>query len=82
MATIVFEFFPKNLKFYILSYVILNFIIHRLDDNLQVFMKISPLLFQLHSNCIYMPIIFSEFFKNIQFYKLLWYPHFYHTYIR
>ena len=39
--------FPKDLKFYKLSYVILNFNIHMLDENLQFYKKISLLLFSI-----------------------------------
>ena len=67
------SFLQKNLQFYTLPYVILNFIIHMLDGNLQFFMKCLHLLFQLHSNCIYMPIIVSVFsiFKFINSYVIL-----------
>ena len=40
-------FFQKNLKFYQLSYVILNFIMLILDQNLQFYQKISPLPFSI-----------------------------------
>ena len=70
MAIIAIEFFQKSLQFYTLSYVILKFIIHMLDENLDYFTKMSPFPFQLHSNCIYMVINVSEFFLNIQFFKI------------
>ena len=64
--------FQKNLEFYLLCYVILNFIIHMLDKNLQFYQKISPLPFQMYSKCICRLIIAYAFFfsKNLQFYKL------------
>ena len=42
--------FKENLKFFQLSYVILNFIIHMLDENLQFIQKCLHILFQLYSN--------------------------------
>ena len=54
--------FPKYLQFYKLSYVILNFNIHMLDENLQLYQKISPLLFQLNSHYICMANIVFEVF--------------------
>ena len=117
------RFFQKNPQFYQISYVILNFIMHILDETLQFYhKKISTFLFNwililflwvslhfsffqkifnfihylvlssilshiclmkifsslwkclhflfLHSNCIYMPMMICEFFKDIKFYKL------------
>ena len=40
MPIIVSEIFPRNLQFYNLSHVILNFIIHTSDENLQFYQKI------------------------------------------
>ena len=39
--------FPKYLQFYKLSYVILNFNIHMLDENLQFYQKMSLFLFSI-----------------------------------
>ena len=41
------RFFQKNLQFYELSYVILNFIIHMLEENIIFHRKMSPLLFTI-----------------------------------
>ena len=51
--------FPKYLQFYKLSYVILNFNVHMLDENLQYISKYLYFFFQLHSNCACKPIIVS-----------------------
>ena len=64
--------FQKNLQFYQMSYIILNFIKYILEENFQFYHKMSPLLFQMYSNYICMAIIVFEvfFLKNLQFYTL------------
>ena len=45
-----------------------------LDENFQLLPKCLNFLFQLHSNCVYMSIILSEFLKKyIQFYELCYF---------
>ena len=58
------EDFINNIQFYKLCYVMLIFIIHILDENLPVYMKMSPPRFYLYSKCIFMPIILSKFCPN------------------
>ena len=41
-----------------------------LDENVHYIHKCLHFPFQLHCNCIYMPIVVTEDFFNIQFYKL------------
>ena len=69
MPIIVSEKFPRNLRFYHLFQVILNFIIHMFDGKLQFYQKICPANFQMYSNCISLLIIVSEFVfqRNLQF---------------
>ena len=47
---------------FINSYVILIFITQTLYENHQFYMKMSPHVFELYSNCIFMTITVSEFF--------------------
>ena len=63
-----------DIYFYILHYVILNFIILIWDENLQFYMKMSSCLFLLFSMFICTSIIVSM--------VILSYPQFYHTYVR
>ena len=63
--------FSKNLQFYQLSYVILNFMIHMLDKNFSSTRKYLHFPFQLCDNSIWMPIIISDSFQeNLKFYQL------------
>ena len=82
MPILVSEFwFSKNLEFYKLSYVIFNFNIHMLDENLLFYQKMSQFLFKLHSNCVWKPIIVSLKIttKIFKFYSFLTY---FHNFIR
>ena len=79
------RFFKENHQFYQLSFVILDFIIHMFDENLQFYHKMCPVTFQLYINGICMPIILSEFsFSKISsdLKIILCYPQIYHKYIR
>ena len=70
MPIILSEFFQKNLQYYQLFYVILNFHIH-VRWKASLYAKITTLLFQLYSKCICMPSIVSECISEsfLQFYQ-------------